>query len=216
MTSVAEKKRRKKAAQTARRREISLAGGNTAPAPKGQGHRADLEPKDPPAELAVVRRLRDAGLPDTAANRRAVMDPLHGTDMGLCVWALSEGADDLQTLRDAWGKLSAARANFKARIIGQTGNPQGASLPMLPDPLQVDPSCYVDLRTPEAKDDAAAKSWTTWKSAIACLPAPQLQWAIRGALDGWLDGGTAWANGAPTSRGKNAVTALRILARAMG
>jgi hypothetical protein len=128
--------------------------------------------------------------------------------MGRCILALSTG-DDRATLTEAWAAISASRRNFKTRIIGQTGDPKCATSPMMPDAMQTDQSLRVDLRTQEEKDRAATVSWAEWQRRIDALPMPQLKWALRGALDGFLGEAVLWRDQAPTGQGKLAVGALR-------
>ena len=72
MTSVAEKRRRKKAAK------ITLPGGAEIPQRAKQGRRTDLEARHAP-ETAITARLRIAGMDDTPDNRRAASDARHRT-----------------------------------------------------------------------------------------------------------------------------------------
>ena len=157
---------------------------------------------DSPPPIFEARKRMCAIQPD---------DPLHESDMGRCILALSTG-DTLRTLRDAWGALSAARANFRTRIIGQTGNPQGAAIAMLPDATETDPSLRVDLRTADERDRDAKRHWAEWEARLKRLPTPMHRWAVRNALDGFINEGSLWQDGMPTPVGINAVQALRIMA----
>jgi hypothetical protein len=181
-------------------KRITLPGGKQVPQPTGQGRRTDLEPEaPPPIHAARAARCRI----DSAS-------PLHESDMGRCILALTEGQERAD-LTDTWGALSAARRNYLARVIGQTGDPQGAAIAMLPDAMETDPSLRVDLRSPSERDDAARRSWADWQARIKALPAPQLIWAIRGALDGFMGDGSLWRDGSPTAYGRSAVHALKLL-----
>ena len=189
------KKRRKKA-------RITLPGGESAPQRVGQGRRTDIDQSPPPIHKARAARCKlDKG------------STLHESDMGRCILALSEGQERAD-LAEAWADLSAARRNYLMRIIGQTGDPQGAASPMLTEAMETDPSLRVDLRSPGEKDEAAERRWLEWCGRIETLPAPQMKWALRGALDGFMGDGSLWRDGAPTRSGLAAVQALKLLSEA--
>lgn len=185
-------------AQRRKRKRITLAGGITMARRITQGRRTDL-PDPPPIHAARARRC-----PIDSASA------LHESDMGRCILTLAEGQDRAD-LAETWAAISAARRNYRMRIIGQTGEPQCAASPMIHDRMETDPSMRVDLRTPEERDLAASRAWGEWQAAIKRLPAPQMIWAIRGALDGFLGEGRIWSDGKPTSSGVAAVAALKVL-----
>lgn len=201
MTSRAERKRRK-------RSNISLAGGEVAKARPPQGYRRDLQPAEDARETALQARKRHSGITNSAD----ALQPLCGTEMGLCIRALGDPeTNDLRDLREAWQAISASRRNYRLLYIGQTGEPKGAAIAMVPDQLQTDPSLSVDIRTADERVSAAKASWAAWEACINLLPMPQLKWAIRGALDGFLGEACLWRDRAPTVQGQNAVTALRMI-----
>lgn len=186
------KKRRKKA-------RITLPGGESAPQRMGQGRRTDIDQAPPPIHKARAARCNlDKG------------STLHESDIGRCILALSEGQERAD-LAEAWADLSAARRNYLMRIIGQTGNPQGAATPMMSEAMETDPSLRVDLRSHEERDDAAERRWLEWCGRIETLPAPQMKWALRGALDGFMGDGGLWRDTLPTASGVAAVHALKLL-----
>ena len=194
MTSMAAKRRAKRA------RRISLAGGQTAEAkPMGRDRWHTQAPDGPPPILAA-RAARCAVDPS---------DPLHADDMGRCILALA--GPDKARITDTWFGLRAAHRNYRARIIGRTGDPQGAASPMLHDPVGVDPSYRVDLRTAEERDIAARNSWAAWNARLTSLPSPQHKWVLRGALDGFVGDDRLWHDCSPTALGRLAVDALRRL-----
>lgn len=157
-------------------------------------------------QTVTLARQRRTGIPDAQDARQ----PICGTDMGLCIRALTTG-DDRAALVNAWEALSAAHRNYRLLIIGQTGDPRGAAIPMLPEPMETDPSLRVDLRTHEQRVEAARRTWCDWWGRIKALPVPNLQWAISGALDGFMGDGALWKDQAPTATGKVAVQALRLM-----
>lgn len=157
----------------------------------------------------VVRaaRARHAGVAADDA-----LDPLLATDLGKCIRALAVDTKEDQErtrLGKAWHAISASRRNFRMLVIGQTGDPQNAALPLIHETIETDPSMTVDHRTPDERVEAAIKSWGEWDQRIKALPVPQLRWAIRGALDGFMGEVGLWNKGKPTATGRAAVTALR-------
>jgi hypothetical protein len=152
----------------------------------------------------IAARMRRSGITDPAEARQ----PICGTDLGLCIRALSFGQDRAD-LENAWAALSAAHRNFRMLVIGQTGDPQGAAIPMIPEPMETDQSLRVDLRSHEARVEAAKRVWEAWSAKIRGLTTPNAQWAIRGALMGFLGEGKLWRDQAPTTEGRLAVMALR-------
>jgi hypothetical protein len=195
------RRRRKKKPKT-----ITLPMGVAAPAPVTQGQRP---PKEDPMQTVTAARIRRTGILDPAEARQ----PICGDDMGLCIRALSTG-DDRATLVNAWAALSAAHRNYRMLIIGQTGNPQGAAIPMIADPMETDPSLRVDLRDHNTRVEAARRAWEAWNGKIRSLPTPNLKWAISGALTGFMGDGALWRDQEPTTTGKAAVQALRMVAGA--
>lgn len=174
-----------------------------APVPRRQPNGQKRRNNDDPQAVARASRQRHCSVAEADA-----LDPILGTDMGRCIRALTSG-DDRRELVEAWAALSAARRNYRMRIIGQTGEPQNAALPLIHDAMETDPSLTVDLRTAEERDNAAIRAWDAWSAAIQSLPFPQMKWAIRGALDGFLGEGRLWLDGEPTATGRVAVHALR-------
>lgn len=165
--------------------------------PNGQKRR-----NDDPLAVAKVARVRHCAVEATDA-----LDPILGTDMGKCIRALTSG-EDRRALVEAWAAISAARRNYLLRIIGKTGEPQNSAMPLIHEAIETDQSLTVDLRSAEERDRAAIRAWDAWSAAIQSLPVPQMKWAIRGALDGFLGEGKLWADSEPTAIGRTAVTAL--------
>lgn len=197
MTSKAERKRRKRGTK------ITLPGGSSVPAPIVQGQR---RPPEDPQRVVTLARQRRTGIEDAQDARQ----PICGTDMGLCIRHLATG-DERARLVNAWAALSAAHRNYRTLIIGQTGDPQGAAIPMLPEPMETDPSLRIDLRTMAEREEAAKRAWHDWWGRIKALPVPSLRWAISGALDGFMGEGQLWRDQQPTTTGRVAVQALRML-----
>jgi hypothetical protein len=195
MTSKAARRRR------AKHSGMTLPGGEVA-APTGP--QRGRPPKEDPMATVIAARMRRSGITDPAEARQ----PICGTDMGLCIRALATGQDRAD-LENAWAALSAAHRNFRMLVIGQTGDPQGAAIPMIPEPMETDQSLRVDLRSHEARVEAAKRLWEAWSAKIRGLTTPSAQWAIRGALMGFLGDGKLWRDQTPTTEGRLAVIALR-------
>jgi hypothetical protein len=192
-------------ARKRRAKSITLPGGDQIPQrPSGRDRVAT--PQADPMETVITARQRRSGITDAKDARQ----PLCGDDLGLCIHASATG-DARAALANTWAALSASHRNFRVMVIGQTGNPQGAAIPMIPEPMETDQSLRVDLRTHDERVAAAKASWTGWQAKINALPIPNLRWAIKGALDGFLGDGTLWRDRKPTATGVAAVSALRLL-----
>jgi hypothetical protein len=192
MTSKAARRRR------AKHSGMTLPGGEVAAQPSSQGAR---KPKEDPMATVIAARMRRSGITDPAEARQ----PICGTDMGLCIRALSTGQDRAD-LENAWAALSAAHRNYMQRDIGLSASPQNAALPIISDRTETDSSLRVDLRTSEERDRAAKQAWVRWQRAIDAISVPNWKWALRGALWGFLGDGCLWRNMAPTTEGIAAVS----------
>lgn len=191
------------------RQRITLAGGDEATArPTGRDRRHTNQPQEDARAVALTARKRITGKGDKDA-----LDAICGTDMGLCIDFLLTG-DARANLIGAWEAISAARRNYRARIIGKTGEPQGAAIAMIPERVETDQGYRVDIRTSDERDRAAKAAWASWQSRIDALPTPLHKWALHGALDGFMGTGVLWRDARPTSKGEIAVASLRIVAQA--
>lgn len=195
MTSKAERKRK---------RQISLPGGESVPQRPTGRDRSHTNQAEDPRKTALQARCRKSGIPDPKEAARALL----GTDMGLCINHTCKG-DQLADMTEAWQAISASFRNYRLLVIGATGDPQGANIGMVPDIMETDPSLRVDLRSHDEKVAAAKSSKAQWEDRIAALPAPNMKWALRGALNGFLGEDTLWRDKVPTPTGRLAVNALR-------
>ena len=198
--------KRQRIARKRERRTISLANGDTATAPIGQGQRK--APEDA-RKTALQARVRVFGI-GGAEPMKAAVSPLCGSGVGHCIIAL---AKDQAATADIWHRLCAAQHNYRTRILGLSGNPQGSAIAMQPDAMQADTGHTIDIRSAEEKDEGAKRQWANAEASINALPVPQWKWAIRGAMNGGIDGlgADVWRDGKPTSRGKVLVQALVAL-----
>ena len=189
----------------ARKRKITLPGGVEVEQKARQGRRRDMEPQENPQAVALVARERATGRKGPDA-----LSPALCTDLGRCIVHLTEG-DERRDLIDVWGAISACHRNYRLLYIGQTGDPQGANIGMVPESMETDQSLRVDLRTHDERVAAAKASWQAWQVKIKALPLPQMIWAVRGSLDGFMGEAVLWRDRSPTGHGRLAVEALRRL-----
>lgn len=200
------KARTKAQRKRAKRRTISLPGGETATQRPGQG---DRKPQEDARAVALAARIRVHGIAKDDAT-----SPLCTDGVDRCILALTR-SQERADITQAWLRLITAQHNYRTRILGQTGYPKGAAIAMLSDAMQTDTGHSIDIRTADERDAAAKRAWAACQAAIAALPAPHLIWAIRNALTGGMDGqgGEVWRNGQPTARGVVLVQALQHLAK---
>ena len=194
--------RRKKA-----RRAVSLANGESAPNRDNLGGRPVQEDA---ANVMLRARCNRYGITGKDAMQRA-KSPIFGSDVGACIERFIGPA--LGDVFYAWDGISRSHANYKTRIIGQTGNPQSSAIAYVSEPMQSDTGHTIDTRSPEERDIAAIRSWDHWEAAINMLPAPQFKWAIRSALGGGFGGVEVWRDKQPTTTGRVVVQALAMLAQ---
>ena len=211
MTSRAERERKRKAAQ-AIKRAISLGGGASVPQkPQGRDRSHTHKPED--ARRPVLQaRCRIAGIDATPDAIQAAVDPLMGHDEGRCIRHIHGSSDTAAALHDAWQSMSIARRTWRLRYTGQSGDPQGASIGVVPDRMETDPGMTVDLRTPDERDRDAARAEAQWKARIAAVPHVVDRMALRSAIDGF--GMRLWHNAAPTAQGRSFVRALVAIVEA--
>ena len=208
MTKGTSKAQRRAKAKT--RRTINLAGGEVSTAPAGQGQG---QAQEEARKTALAARVRVYGIKRTIARKaeEEAADPMCGSGVGMCIRSIapSVARDVWQT----WQSICAAQLNYRARILGMTGSPQGSAIAMLTEAMAADVSHTIDIRGPEERDIAARRAWKAWQASINSLPLPQYKWAMRSALSGGMDGMGAdtWRDGAPTQYGRNLVAALIAL-----
>ena len=204
-----------KAARRGRKRKaapVNLHGEPTKHS--GRYPSGKAKPEDP-RKTALQARCRRAGISDPKEAASALL----GTEMGLCINALATGKDEdakkqeLANLTEAWQAISASFRNYRLLVIGQTADPQGAAIGMIPDKVETDPSLRIDLRTHEERVEAAKRSKAQWDARIAALPVPNMKWSLLGALEGFLGEDTLWREQSPTPLGRLAVEALRRVAQ---
>ncbi len=187
---------------------VPLAAAKAAPKKRGKARMREIA--EDARKPALEARVRVAGV----ESAEAAISPLCGHDIGLCIRAMHPGHDVQARLWDVWQAMSAARRQWRMRYLGQTGDPQGAAIAMVPDAMQTDQGLTVDLRSPEDRDKAAKAGEAYWSEHIAAVPVPQMQMALRSAIDGF--GAVLWHAGKPTANGRNAVLALERISDSHG
>jgi hypothetical protein len=188
-------------AQRRRRREITLACGDTAPQRATQGRRNDLH-SEPADKLALTVRARLTGC--TVEEAR---DTIAASDMGRCIRAMIASRQERHDLFTRFQNIEAAWRNYAARCLSLTPSPQGATITMLPDNMQTDQNCRVDIRSPDERDEAARRVWFAYLEAMMTLAADQRH-ALRGHLQDYA--APVWDADSlqPTRTGALAVKAL--------
>ena len=200
-------------AKRQRKRRITLPGGvqiDQKPSGRERDNVGQPKPTEDARKPAIQARLRIAGKDDTPDARKAAVAPSYGHDVGLCINATITG-DAATKAWDTFSHISASYRNYMAYFIGQTGNPKCAAITMIPEPMETDPSLRVDLRSHDEKVSAAKASWAAWERRMNALPAPQMKWALGGALRGFMGEGTLWRDAKPTHTGKTVVAALQAI-----
>lgn len=188
-------------------KKISLPGGKAIEQrPSGRDRSHTNKPAEPADRVALEARMKRMNWPDKTSAR----SHLAGDDMGLCIWHQHSALDVQDKLWDVWQGMCSARLTYRMRILGTTGQPQGAAIAMVPEPMQTDQAHTIDIRTAEERDIAAKRRREYWASLINALPAPQYKWALMPAMDAVE--GALWRDAAPTKRGMTAVQALVLLA----
>lgn len=197
MTSRREARRRRKAAK-----ELP----KLAPVEKPKQHRVDgrFARDEDPREVALTARTRRM----SGLSMKDAADPMLTCELG-CVIHSKCKPDEAARLWSVWQAYCAAERTYRIRIIGTTGDPQGAAIQMIPDTLQADPSFRADTRTDDEKDRDAVNNWMRWQGYLGHLGAREAS-ALRQAERG--TGKPLWASNRATQAGSYAFSALRCLA----
>jgi hypothetical protein len=189
-----------KSARRARKRAITLAGGQAIPQPT-TGRDRDNRPKQEDARAtALAARERHTG-----QTGKDALDPALSTDLGRCIDRLTHG-DERARLLETWNAISAAHRNYCMLYLGQTGHSQGAAMGYISEPMETDQSLRVDLRTHDERVASAKAAWNAWDARFMRLSLLQ-----RVAISYALNDGCMWRDKNPTPRGRITVEALRLM-----
>ena len=207
MVSKAEAKRRRKAWREERAKLPDLAAVEKREQHRVGGKFAAREPD--PQKTAREARERQFGGGDTRKAQEAAVSPLLGHPMGYVIQSECQ-RDEAARLWDVWQAYSAAEHNYRKRILDNAGAVKGASIQMVPEPMETDPSLRIDLRDEEAKDRQAVASYMRWQGFLGELPTGGMS-ALRQAQGG--TGKPLWqaGEGKPTAHGVFALAMLRAL-----
>ncbi|MGB1216029.1 MAG: hypothetical protein ACPG4X_21890 [Pikeienuella sp.] len=137
------------------------------------------------------------------------MDPLLGCEMGRVVHFYYE-RPAASRLWDTWQAYCGAERTYRMLKIGATGDPQGAAIQMVPEPMQTDQSLRVDMRDEEQRLRDAVSNYMRWQGFLGMLLVRGRAGALRQAERGI--GKPLWQEGSPTQAGLFAVQALNELA----
>jgi hypothetical protein len=173
MTSIAERRRRKKA-------RITLPGGAEVPQPATQGRRTDLEARPAP-ETAITARLRISGMDDTPANRKAVSDALMGCAVGRRI--RSDAPATRQS--DLWQAVQHIRRVWIAydRAIGAPNRHAQCLRILAPSEVFTTESFTHDDREPAERDRAAIRAWMTLQGWLDYVDRPARSATIAAVVD---------------------------------
>lgn len=174
MTSIAEKRRRK------RRAKITLPGGAEIPQPAAQGRRTDLEARSAP-ETAITARLRIVGMSDTPENRKAARDPLLGCAVGRRI--KSDAPATRQA--DLWQAVQHMRRVWTAydRAIGAPNRHAQCLRILAPSETMTTEGFIFDDREPAERDRAAISAWMTLQGWLDHVDRPARSAAIAAVVD---------------------------------
>jgi hypothetical protein len=178
--------------------------------PRSKGRFTKPEPDA--RETGLQARVKHFGATDTPDARRALSGQHIGSQLGMVMQRECQ-PDECARLWTVWQAFCMAEATYRMRIIGQSGNPKGATIAMLPDKLEADTGHTVDLRDSDQRDRDAVNAWMRWRGFIGHLDA-RYRVAIHDAERGI--GPDLWRDCNPTSAGLVALEALRRLAKVVG
>lgn len=164
-----------------------------------------VKQEDPEAKQAMEARCRIYGTDSIDA----VANPMAGSAIGMVIMREVRDKYECARLWSTWQGLCASFRTYRQRIIGQTGDPQGAAALSPPDKMQADVSHSVDLRSPDERDADAIASYRRWQSLLSQIG----QTPSKRLIDAERDAGRPlWANQMPTRDGRAALAALTTLA----
>jgi len=182
--------------------------------PNGQARQRADAPDDP-RKVALTARCVQMGIKPTKENRANARTAMLTHPLGMVLSSQAKTKDQIQEATALWatfhGYCSAERA-WRTRYLGNTGDPQGANIGMMPEPMQADTSHTVDLRSPEEKDSDTIAARSRWLAHLAKLTWQQA--AIIAAAERDPTGTSIckplWSGG-PTAAGLFAADALKAL-----
>jgi hypothetical protein len=167
------------------------------------------KPAEDLSRTVLEDRCRRFGLAAGDWARKALAGPEAGSPIGMVMLRELPSHEAVARLWSVWQGFCAAERTYRARYIGQTGDPKGASLAMVPDAMQADTGHTIDIRTAAQRDSDAVAAWMRWRGYLGHLSAEQ-RTAICDAERN--TGRPIWQDRAPTKHGLFTLEALLALA----
>ncbi|MBC22293.1 MAG: hypothetical protein CMJ32_00045 [Phycisphaerae bacterium] len=201
MATVGEKKRRKR---ERREMEEQFGLGQTKRAPRrGRPPRStDIDTQN----VVLAARCRQQGRRATVKDMLAVKEAINSSLIGLAIKATLTPEEAMEAW-DAFVHYDHDCRRFEMLVLNRQSSPKSATLEMMPDRMETDPSASVDDRTEEERHRAAVNKRDAWRSHLGTLGEPGaglIREARHRPPETWWDTHTA----TPTRKG-------RILARAL-
>lgn len=219
------RKGKKAAAERARRAAAARAAGVPPLAPSRMREPSGRPSRAAEASIlrtALVARARHAGWITGAENpddrddqkrvaralARARAQSLEG-EAGLAITVGARDEEERERLWSTWVDFSSARLAWHRRILGALPFP-AMPRPRAAEDISTGPEAPPDDRTPEERDEAAARRWAWWAARLRTIQ-PHMRDALRDAVAG----GTPFLRGGKLTRaGAIFLAALRAVARA--
>lgn len=203
-----------KAYTRAAKRRAKAAMPELVPVPKREGTGRQQRPQSAGDQRKTVldARCKLHGVDATSANRKALSAAYSGSDAGRC---LAYGRSHQQAMRlwDVWQGYCQAHRTYRTRYIGQSEDPQGASIGAAPERMETDQSHSVDLRDQDERDRDAVSTWMKWQGDLMRIERHHMA-AINAART--APEGDLWSEATPTIRGYAFVQAVVALAKVKG
>jgi len=160
------------------------------------------------SDAALNSRCLRFGIAPGEAARKAMRGTEAGSPIGMVMLRMCASADEVARLWAVWQGFCAAEQSYRLRYLGQSGNPKGASIVMVPDHVEADKHHTIDARTNDQKDRDAVDNWMRWRGYLGHLDR-MMQGALHCAERG--ERPDLWEDRAPTEAGIFALTAVRAL-----
>lgn len=143
--------------------------------------------------------------------RLSVTAPHLGEPIGKVLERIGRDKVEVDRLWRVWCQLTSAYRTYRLRILDKRIEAKGASF-QTSEKIEADPNEKVDVRTEEEKDEGARESYRRWNARLDRLQTGQGHRSILTQAESGM-GPELWSGKAPTARGRDAVEALRALAR---
>lgn len=162
--------------------------------------------------VALNQRCQRFGIPASVAARQIMAAEWAGDDLGRVLMRQMGSEDDIRALWRVWQAFLSSARTYRSRVLS-IGGSTGSSLPLAPEPMQVDQSHSIDIRTGDQRDEDAKASWSRWSGHLRALSLQERETLCA------VESGTSkplWHQRAPTWAGIEAHAALAHLAEVVG